>query len=268
MIDKAPAPRPGIEFADEDVVKAYAHRTPYPSGVLARLLALAPGRARALDLGCGPGKLTIGLAERFAEVVAVDPSAAMIAAARAAARDRHRNIRWVQALAEDAELIGPFDLATAGASIHWMEPAVLFPKLADALAPAAPIVVLDGDGPVEAPWIEAYQSVIKGWVERLGGVWNSPAFVAAARGHEAWIDIEGREEVWGETRMAVEDLIDGEHSRATWTRAKLGPERATAFDADLRATLTPYAEDGAVAFRTRTRLLWGRPRREPRIGAH
>jgi SAM-dependent methyltransferase len=267
MIDKAPAPRRGSEFADEDVVRAYAHRTPYPPGVIERLLALAPGQARALDLGCGPGKVTIGLADHFAEVLAVDPSAAMIAAARAADPDRHPNIRWVQALAEDAELVGPFDLATAGASIHWMDPAILFPRLADALAPGAPIVVLDGDGPVEAPWVEAYLAVIRGWVERLGGVWNSPAFVAAARGHEAWIDTEGREEIWGEARMPVEDLIDGEHSRATWTRVKMGPERADAFDADLRATLAPYAEDGAVAFRTRTRLLWGRPRRAPKAAA-
>ncbi|WP_297692638.1 class I SAM-dependent methyltransferase [Phenylobacterium sp.] len=264
MISKPPAARPGIEFADEDVVKAYAHRTPYPSGLFARLLALATGRARALDLGCGPGKLTIPVADHFAEVIAVDPSAAMIAAARAADRGQHGNIRWVQALAEDAELIGPFDLVTAGASIHWMEHTLLFPTLADALAPGARIVVLDGDGPVEAPWIEAYRAVIKNWVERLGGVWNGPAFVAAARGHEAWIDIEGREDVWGEVRMPVEDLIDGEHSRATWTRAKLGPELSAAFDVDLRAALASYAKDGRVAFRTRTRLLWGRPRREPK----
>ena len=65
--------------------------------------------------------------------------------------------------------------------------------------------------------------------------------------------------------MRLEDLIDGEHSRATWTRAKLGPELSAAFDADLRAALQPYARDGMVNFRTRTKILWGRPRRIPKL---
>ncbi|HSV02129.1 MAG TPA: class I SAM-dependent methyltransferase [Phenylobacterium sp.] len=264
MIDKAPASRRGSEFADADVVGSYANRTPYPAALCERLAALTPARGRALDLGCGPGKLAIPLADLFGEIVAVDPSRAMIAAARAADAGRHGAIRWVLSLVEDADLAGSFDLAVAGASIHWMEHRRLFPKLADALAPEAPLVVVGGDGPAEAPWIDAYRAVIVSWVERLGGEWNSPEFVAAARAHEAWIDLEGRDEVWGDCRMPIEALIDGEHSRATWTRAKLGPERAAAFDADLRAVLTPHAEDGLVSFRTRATLLWGRPRREPK----
>lgn len=255
--------RPGSEFADADVVKAYGHRAPYPPALFARLLELSSRRGRALDLGCGPGKLAIGLADSFREVVAVDPSAAMIATAKALG-GRRVNIQWIEGLAEDAPLTGPFDLATAGASIHWMEHGVLFPNLADLLSPDAVLVVADGDAPAEAPWFDAYIAVISGWVEKLGGTWNGPEHRSIAHGHEAWMDIEGREAVWGDCRMALEDLIDGEHSRATWARTKMGPERAAAFDADLRAVLAPFADDGMVSFRTLTRLSWGRPRRAPK----
>ena len=253
--------KPGSEFGEADVVRSYAHRAPYPAALYARLTELAPGRSRALDLGCGPGKLAGGLAPHFMEVVAVDPSAAMLDVARRLNPDP--NIRWINGFAEEAQLEGPFDLAVAGASIHWMDPGVVFPRLADLLAQGAPVAVLGGDGPAEADWMADYTAVNIRWVERLGGVWNSPEFVASARRHEAWIDVEGRETVQADCEMRVEDFIDGEHSRATWTRAKLG-DLAEAFDADLRAVLAPRAQDGRIRFRTRTALLWGRPRREPK----
>lgn len=257
----APVQNSGTEFDDVDVARSYGGRAPYPPALLARVAELSPAHGRALDLGCGTGKLAGALARRFREVIAVDPAEPMLTIARA--EHPQANIRWINGFSENVEIIGPFDLAVAGASIHWMRHGVVFPKLAELLGPDAPIVIVEGDGPAEAPWMDTYRAVLVRWVERLGGVWNSPEFVARARGHEAWIDILGRESFPGEHRARLEDLIDGEHSRATWTRAKMGP-LAEAFDADLRAVLTPHAEDGWVSFQTRTVLLWGRPRRTPK----
>ena len=62
---QASAVNTGAEFLDEDVARAYAHRTDYPPALHARLLELTPGRGRLLDLGCGPGKLGRGLAAQF-----------------------------------------------------------------------------------------------------------------------------------------------------------------------------------------------------------
>lgn len=45
-------------------------------------------RGRALDFGCGPGRLTLALADEFATVVGVDISQTMLDAARAAAGNR------------------------------------------------------------------------------------------------------------------------------------------------------------------------------------
>ncbi|WP_374575051.1 trans-aconitate 2-methyltransferase [Phenylobacterium sp.] len=263
MVEDAPVQNTGTEFADADVARAYLNRTPYPDALYDRLAETAPRRGRVLDLGCGPGKLTRGLADRFDAVVAIDPSEPMIALGQALGGGARGDIVWVAAKAEDADFGGPLDLAVAGSSIHWMRFGTVFPKLARALASDARLALIEGDGPAAAPWREAYHAVIVDWIGKLGHVYNSPQLQARAGAQADWIDVTGRESFEATVRMTIEDLIDGEHSRATWTRAKMGP-LAEAFDADLRAVLEPHAENGVVEFTTRTDLVWCRPRQQPR----
>jgi ubiquinone/menaquinone biosynthesis C-methylase UbiE len=99
-------------------------RPPY-SRSLASALATEvdlDGLGRLLDVGCGPGTLTIALADHFEEAIGLDPDADMLASAadRAVAAN---NIRWVQALAEDIPDLdlGKFRLVTFGQSFHWTE---------------------------------------------------------------------------------------------------------------------------------------------------
>lgn len=253
----------GAEFADPDVVRAYARRTDYPAALHARLLELTAGRERLLDLGCGPGKLARALAGRFGQVLAVDPSPAMLRLGQELDGGAHRNIAWIEATAEAVRLEAPLDLVVAGASIHWMSPAQVFPKLAAALPEPGLLAIIDGDGPAQAPWIEAWRAVIVDWVERLGGVWNGPAHRALTSAYEPWFDRHGAETFTASVEQPIEDLIEAEHSRATWARAKMG-ELAGAFDADLRAVLARHARDGAVRFEVESRLAWGRPRAQVR----
>jgi SAM-dependent methyltransferase len=101
-------------------------RPPYSpelEAVLCEELGL-DGSGRLLDGGCGPGILTVRLAQLFEEAVGLDPDAAMLAEGRRAARERGiANIRWVQALAEDlpGAAPGPFRLVTFGQSFHWTD---------------------------------------------------------------------------------------------------------------------------------------------------
>jgi SAM-dependent methyltransferase len=257
-----------VEFEDADVVAAYVHRPDYPAALHARLVELMPGRGAMLDLGCGPGKLARALAPHVAQVLAVDPSEAMLALGQALDAGAHLNIAWTRGFAEDLDLAdASLDLAAAGASIHWMDPAVVFPKLARALAPGAPLAIVDGDGPSEAAWLPAYRDVLQGWVARVGGVWNGPAHQALMHAHDPWFDVEGEEAFTAEIHQSVEDLIACEHSRATWSRAAMR-DLAEPFDADLRAVLEPWAEGGVVSYAVTSRLVWGWPRAVAALQAH
>jgi SAM-dependent methyltransferase len=79
---------------------------------------VAPGQ-RVLDVGCGPGALTAELVRRLdpADVAAVEPSEAFVAAARA----RHPEVDIRQAPAESLPFDdGAFDAALAQLVVHFM----------------------------------------------------------------------------------------------------------------------------------------------------
>jgi ubiquinone/menaquinone biosynthesis C-methylase UbiE len=67
-------------------------------------LGLSPGRGRALDFGCGPGRLTQALADRFEEVVGIDISGPMIEEAKRR-NTRGSRVRFIVNLADNLEII-------------------------------------------------------------------------------------------------------------------------------------------------------------------
>lgn len=104
----------------------------YPRGRVAYPAALATaiqhqlgldGHGRLLDVGCGPGSLTLRLASAFAQVVGVDADADMVAQAERIAREQDvRNVSWVAMRAEALPgSLGFFDVVTFAQSFHWME---------------------------------------------------------------------------------------------------------------------------------------------------
>lgn len=100
-------------------------RLPYAPGLADRVAAVLSldGRGRLLDVGCGPGVVTLRLAPFFEEAVGVDPDPGMLAEAnhRATAAGV-ANARWVRARAEELPAdLGPFRVATFAQSFHWMD---------------------------------------------------------------------------------------------------------------------------------------------------
>lgn len=94
-----------------------AYRPTYPTELVDALANISPGLERALDCGCGTGQLSVLLAERFAEVVATDASAAQIDKAQP-----HDGVTYRAALAEESGLPdASVDLITVAQAAHWLD---------------------------------------------------------------------------------------------------------------------------------------------------
>jgi SAM-dependent methyltransferase len=254
-------------FTEADVARSYAGRPPYAPALFEHLLACIPGRGRLLDIGCGPGTLAIPLADHFAEVTALDPSAPMIEAGKAADAGRHANIAWTLGRAEDFEDEAGFDLVTAGTSIHWPDHAVLFPKLA---IWTTRLAVITGSATVAGADADAGRAFHKRWVDAMAArtpdlrkPYDPVGFAAEGRRHEPWLDIVETRTFTHRFRQPIETFIDGQHSTATYSRAVMGEALTAAFDDELEALLRPVAERGEIEMEIVSTLTLGRPRSSP-----
>src|SRR5216683_5484384 len=98
-------------FKDQQVVKAYRFRPPYPEEVFAILLTLLNDEPRPiLDVGAGDGDLARPLVGRGAQVDAVDCSPQMIAQGKHLPQGNHPHLNWIEGNIEDVPLTPPYAL--------------------------------------------------------------------------------------------------------------------------------------------------------------
>ncbi len=150
-----------LTFADE-------RGRPYVE-LLARVGADAP--ARVVDLGCGPGSLTVLLAERWpeAEVVGIDSSREMISAAR---ERGSAGVRYEVGDLRDWRPARPVDVLVSNATLQWVPGHLdLLPGLVDSVAPGGwlafqvpgnfgePSHTIRSDLAAEAPYAEHTRGV-------------------------------------------------------------------------------------------------------------
>jgi SAM-dependent methyltransferase len=118
--------------------------SPRLEALLAAELGL-DGSGRLLDVGCGPGVLTVRLARLFEGAVGLDPDPAMIAEGCRAARERGiATITWVRARAEDlpAAAPGPYRLVTFGQSFYWTDEVAVAEAVYDLVEPGGALVLV------------------------------------------------------------------------------------------------------------------------------
>jgi len=93
---------------------------------------------RILDLGCGSGQLTAVIAERGAQTIGIDASAAMIAAAR----QQYPKLGFTVADATDFHFAKPFDAIFSNATLHWvLRYRQAIGRMYDALKPGGRLVL-------------------------------------------------------------------------------------------------------------------------------
>lgn len=150
-------------------------RLPYPDGLEAAVAGALEldGSGTLLDVGCGPGVLALRLADRFAQVIGLDPDPGMLVEADRLATERDiANVSWTLARAEDlAAHIAPGTIraATFGASFHWMDRDLVAALVHDALEPRGVFVHVGPGHPSDRPPTEVPVEEITALIEQYLG---------------------------------------------------------------------------------------------------
>lgn len=254
------APGYGAQFADRSVARAYATRPPYPAELFEVLAALLPtGPRRVLELGCGTGDLTLGLARRVECVDAVEPAEAMLSIARQRTLTGPSNICWVASSAETFTYDGrPYALVVAAESLHWMDWNLVLPAIESALTVDGRLAIVTGRDLGPLPWqLELRELVQRHSTNREYQPYDLVEELTA----RACFREEGRRvTVPIGFEQSVADYIESFHSRNGFSRERMGSDGAAAFDRALQALLAQHCGDGVVRARLSASVVWGRPR--------
>ncbi len=241
----------------------YFARPSYSPRLIARVVTEVGLTAsdRVMDLGCGPGLLAIAFAPFVKDVVGIDPNAAMLAAAEAAARDFAGRIRFVEGSSNDLDdRFGHFRLATMGRSFHWMDRTDTLKRLDRIIDPGGAVALFDVDtiGEGSSHWHARFREI----VERHSAgkaEWRSPDWVH----HEAFLLaspfslVDGFSVVERTTFPAVQ-IVDLAFSMSRTSPQALGPDKAAALAADLKALAAEVAVDGMVSEIRKSNVLLAR----------
>ena len=246
-------------FKNRSLAEAYQLRPPYPDETYKILLSLlGESRRKVLDVGCGPGKIARALVDHVDSVDAVDFSPEMIRVGKSLLNRNHPNLRWINGPVETVQLYPPYQMITAGASIHWMEWNVVFPRFREILTTDGYLVIIDGDRPLGAPWHEAELSLIRKYSTNRDYEAIDLIQELVNRGHLYLIGDKRTTPV--SFSQSLMDYVQSFHSRESMSKEHMGAENVRAFDAELSDILSDFADDeGFLSFQLETRVSWGKP---------
>jgi ubiquinone/menaquinone biosynthesis C-methylase UbiE len=247
----------------------YRFRVPYPPGVFSFLrseFALDDG-CRALDLGCGPGTLSIPLSRLVGEVVALDIDAGMLAEGeRQAGHEGRANIRWLRSRAEDVSSdLGRFRLVTLGQSFHWMDRDLVLRRL-------TPLVEEGGGLALVAPSArrpqESWETTVDAVVEKYLGprgrhplanpeLGDAPALLRS----ECFAGLSSRE-FPSEIERDVASILGYVYSKSSSSRRLFG-DRIAEFERDLGEVLARANPSGVFREHVETEVVVARKQPRP-----
>lgn len=244
-------------------------RMPYPpelaEGVAAELGL--DGTGRLLDVGCGPGSLTLLLAPWFAAAVGVDADAGMIAeAGRRAAEVGVDTVQWRRLRAEELPAgLGTFRVVSFAQSYHWMDQPRVARQVRDMIEPGGAWVHvgadthrgMDGDDPLphpRPPW-DRIGDLVTG---HLGPVRRAGQGFLPGGTRSGEEEVMRRAGFTGPTRIVVDggqiaerdldEIVAAVFSLSSSTPRLFG-DRLAAFEADLRRLLRDASPAGWFAER-------------------
>jgi SAM-dependent methyltransferase len=240
-----------------------AGRVAYPVEVADALVDALEldGSGRLLDVGCGPGSLTLLLAPHFTEATGIDADADMLKeAARLAAERGLRNIKWRQLRGEELPAdLPPARVVTFAQSFHWMDRRRVAAAVRSLLVPSGAVVHVHAtthegvDTDLQLPHPQPPRQAITQLVQRYLGPQRRAGQGTLTAGtpddedaiyHAAGFTGPQRLEVPGRVVERTADEIAASVYSLSGSAPHLLGDRLDQFDAELRQLLSDITDDG------------------------
>jgi SAM-dependent methyltransferase len=210
-------------------------RPTYPPDVVDFLVgpdASGGSGRRVLDVGAGTGLLTELLVAAGHEVVAVDPSAAMLEQLALRLPDVTTALGRAEALPLPAAAV---DVVTAAQAAHWFDPAPAAAEMSRVLRPGGTVGLVWSLRDDRAPWVAALSAILAAEnVERF-----RPAAVAEAFALELDAGIRSTESVFLQ-RATPEDVVAGFATRSY--AAAMTEDRRAAFLGEISELIATHPD--------------------------
>jgi len=223
------------------------YREPYPPHFfqkVAEQIALR-GDETLLDVGCGPGLLAIGFAPFVGRSTGLDPEAAMITAAKAAAAEMGAKLSLIHGRIEEFPTTQIYDVITIGRALHWLERNAALPVL-ERIVPGSGRILICGAHSAETPeaaWVKPYKEARRAWTsgpEESRYRIDAKEWFAGSRFRE--LDQMSVTEC---RQVTVADLIGRALSKSN-TSPEILAEGQARFEAEIVAALEPFVQDGVL----------------------
>ncbi len=231
----------------ETAVEFYRYREPYPAAffeTVAARLALTR-ETRLLDVGCGPGILAIGFAPFVGHSTAIDREPEMLRAAQLAAAEAGVDVKFIQTAIEDLQGENDFDFVTIGRALHWLSRETTLAVLERIVAPGGRIAICGSSTRARRSngWVAKFREVRKAWAPD----WDESRYKIDMDDWFAPSRFRKVDDIAVEHRhpVTIPELIGRALSFSITSPAVVG-ERRPQFEAELRAALEPFAENGAM----------------------
>lgn len=247
------------------------YRPPYPLQLIKDIAAhyRLDGKGRLLDLGCGPGTLTLPLSRHFESTLAIDIDSGMIEEAQRIqqyiSEFRQRAIDWCVMPAEAiSRALGTFRLVTCGSSFHWMDRDLVLQRIQEVLEPGCGIALVGGlsgwlDGPQD--WHKVITETIRRYLgdrRRAGNQFFEPGerFEQTLPRNGWTVELERDYSVTLDWDL---DSIMGHLWSTSFANRALFGDRADEFEEELRSELLNLNQRGTFRETGEFGLVCGRP---------
>jgi SAM-dependent methyltransferase len=206
--------------------------------------------SRVLDLGCGPGSLTLPLSRYGGTTIGIDADPSMIAAARQAAEIAGLDIDWRVGSSFDLDAgLAPLNLVTVARAFHWMDREATLKRLDELIAPGGALALVNTElhawGPTlwHAPFEELRRShgrfdEFYRW--RKSEAWEEHTSVLL---RSAFSEVEGVS-VFDARTTDLEEVVARALSFSANSPAALGEDGRAAYEAAVRERMLAVSPDG------------------------